>query len=76
MKLITSAFVLLSVIAYGEASKCGIFSAKTSFPWTVKIRESVSDEVVCMGTIISSRHIVTGLLTFSLTFHGQFLIKI
>lgn len=60
--LIVSAFV-----AIAQAQNCGRFSSdvsKSSFPWTVTIHEAQSGEVVCLGSLISGQHIVTGLLNF------------
>lgn len=64
-------FVIVSaLIAVSQAQlNCGRFASdvlKSSFPWTVSIHEAQSGELVCLGTLISGQHIVTGLLNLSI----------
>jgi len=56
-------FVLICLVTIACAQNCGKFQSniddpKTNLPWTVKLRERKSNEVLCTGTLISDRHVL------------------
>jgi hypothetical protein len=59
------------VIAFGQ--ECGkiqnqnVDDTNNKLPWSVQLRERSTNEVFCIGTLISNRHILVGeFLTFRL----------
>jgi hypothetical protein len=61
--------VLLSIIAvfaFSNAQDCGkvqanIDDVNSNLPWMVQFRERSTNEVFCMGTLVSNRHVLVGM---------------
>ena len=67
MKVYFCVALSLAVIAISNGQECGkvsnldIDDTKTNLPWTAALRERSTNEVFCIGTLISSRHVLVGM---------------
>lgn len=69
-------FVLTSLFVFSTAEECGklhnvnIEDKNINLPWTVQLRERSTSEIICVGTLISNRHILIGMTsTFLFCLH-------
>lgn len=56
---------IFAVIAVASAQECGKFSGNVdekslNLPWTVKLYERSTNDLLCMGTLISKQHVLIG----------------
>lgn len=59
-------FTIFSLINFCNTEHCGIVKQVDSegtfdWPWTVSLFYETSSEALCEGTLISSKHILTGM---------------
>lgn len=60
--------LVVVVIAFASAQECGqltngnIEDKNAILPWTVEVRERMTDDVICRGTLISKQHVLIGKL--------------
>jgi hypothetical protein len=58
--------IICVIVAFVASQDCGLLNnvniedKNVDLPWTVKIRERMSNDVLCMGTLISNRHVLIG----------------
>lgn len=58
-------FAIFAIIAVVSAQECGKFSGNVeekslNLPWTVHLYERTTNDLLCMGTLISKQHVLIG----------------
>jgi hypothetical protein len=58
--------LFVACTAFAAAQNCGklnnlnVEDKAKDLPWTLQLREKMTKEVICLGTLISERHAVIG----------------
>lgn len=63
---IKSFLIACAVLAVSSAQECGklqntnVDDKNANLPWTVQLRERMTNDLIGMGTLISNRHVLIG----------------
>lgn len=55
-------FVLSTAQDCGNLQNANIENKNANLPWTVQLRERMTTETICIGTLMSNRHVLIGKL--------------